>query len=33
MLLAKATNGPRLYLGIKTEIETILKEIEQELDK
>ena len=32
-LLAKATNGPRLYGGIKMDIETILKEIEQELDK
>ena len=32
-LLAKATNGPRLYGGIKTEIKTILKQIEQELDK
>ncbi len=32
-LLAKATNGPRLFVGIKAEIETILKEIEQELEK
>ena len=32
-LLANATNGPRLFGRIKTEIETILKEIEQELEK
>ncbi|TXD81590.1 hypothetical protein ESY86_07075 [Subsaximicrobium wynnwilliamsii] len=31
--LSKATNGPRLYGGIGTEIKTILKGIEQELDK
>ena len=33
LLLAKATNGPRLFGGLKAEIETILKEIEQELKK
>lgn len=32
-LLAKASNGPRLFGGIKAEIETILKEIELELEK
>lgn len=32
-LTANATNGPRLFGRIKTEIETILKEIEQELEK
>ncbi|MGB5420145.1 DUF6090 family protein [Algibacter sp.] len=32
-LLAKATNGPRLFGGLKAEIETILVEIEQELEK
>ncbi|WP_298371198.1 DUF6090 family protein [uncultured Lutibacter sp.] len=32
-LLAKATNGPRLFGRIKVEIETIIKEIEQELEK
>ncbi|SIS47524.1 hypothetical protein SAMN05421766_102140 [Zobellia uliginosa] len=32
-LLANATNGPRLFGRIKTEIETILKEIERELEK
>ncbi|NRD18784.1 hypothetical protein HNV08_01890 [Winogradskyella eckloniae] len=31
-LLAKATNGPRLFGGIKTQIETILKEIDHELE-
>ncbi|MBM1107063.1 hypothetical protein JQC67_13000 [Aurantibacter crassamenti] len=32
-LIANATNGPRFFGRIKTEIETILKEIEQELEK
>ncbi|MGS0523860.1 DUF6090 family protein [Zobellia nedashkovskayae] len=32
-LLANATNGPRLFGRIKAEIETILKEIELELEK
>ncbi|MEO9891894.1 hypothetical protein, partial [Aurantibacter sp.] len=32
-LLAKATNGPLFFGRIKTEIETILTEIEQELAK
>ncbi|WP_179337324.1 DUF6090 family protein [Winogradskyella ludwigii] len=31
-LLAKATNGPRLFSGIKSQIETILIEIEHELE-
>ncbi|MBU2928155.1 MULTISPECIES: DUF6090 family protein [Winogradskyella] len=31
-LLAKATNGPRLFGGIKLQIENILKEIKQELE-
>ncbi len=31
-LLAKATNGPRLFSGIKSQIETILNEIENELE-
>ena len=31
-LLAKATNGPRLFSGIKSQIETILKEVEHELE-
>jgi len=31
-LLAKATNGPRLFGGIKAQIENILKEIEEELE-
>lgn len=33
LLSAKATNGPRLFGGIKTEIETILNEIQLELNK
>jgi hypothetical protein len=33
LLSARATNGPKLFGGIKSEIETILKEIEQELDE
>ena len=33
LLLAEATNGPRLFGGIKLEIEIILKEIMQELEK
>ncbi|WP_299108782.1 DUF6090 family protein [uncultured Winogradskyella sp.] len=31
-LLAKATNGPRLFSGIKSQIENILKEVEHELE-
>lgn len=33
LLLAKATNGPRFFGGIKGEVESILKEIGQELGK
>lgn len=33
LLVARATNGPRLFGGIKAEIEIILSEIEEELEK
>jgi hypothetical protein len=33
LLVARAANGPRIFGGTKAEIETILKEIEQELEK